>query len=147
MRKLALIAMLFAFTLAAAGQAAQTEPQSAAGAYQPKFAGDKAHSDSEFTALAYMRTVAAAEKLYYKKHNKYAEALPSLIGTGSFTRRMVSRDRGDYIVTYKPKTNGYTLTLTPRQYDAAHRSFFVDESGTFRAADTAPATAASEPLS
>jgi hypothetical protein len=36
---------------------------SAQTAYQPKFAGDPAHSDSEALALGYMRTVLRAQRL------------------------------------------------------------------------------------
>ncbi len=39
--------------------------------YQPKFKGDPAKSESEAAALGYMRTVLRAQKIYYKKNNKY----------------------------------------------------------------------------
>src|SRR5215831_18422282 len=68
-------------------------PPAAAGnpnqpAYQPKFPGDPARSDSEAGALGYMRVVVRAQKEYYKKHNKYADSLQALVNTGSVTRRM-----------------------------------------------------------
>ena len=36
-------------------------------AYQPKFSGDPARSESEAGALGYMRTVLRAQRLYNKK--------------------------------------------------------------------------------
>lgn len=125
-------------TLAAAQQPA-APPQT----YQPKSASDKARSEAEFGALAYMRTVAAAEKAYYRKHNQYAPSLAALVGSLSFTRRMANPKRGDYTVAYKPSKNGYSLSLTPQQFDTEHRSFYMDESGEFRADDSKRATAAS----
>src|SRR4051812_45466102 len=66
--------------------------------YQPKFKGDPAKSDSEAAALGYMRTVLRAQRTYFKKNNKYAASLSELVHTGSFTKRMVNPDRGDYSV-------------------------------------------------
>lgn len=112
-------------------------------AYQPKFAGDKAHSEAEASALGYMRTVVSAQKVYKKKHTSYATSLAALVGSASFTRRMVDTKRGDYTVSFKPKSEGYTLTLTPHQFDADHRAFYVDESGVFRGEDAKGASASS----
>ena len=52
-----------------------------------------------------------------------------LVHTGSFTKRMVNPDRGDYSVGFKPNKDGFDLTLTPKQLDAEHRSFYADEDG------------------
>lgn len=105
-------------------------------AYQPKFKGDPAHSDSEAAALGYMRTVLRAQKLYKKKNSHYATSLMALVATGSFTRRMVDPNRGDYTVgfrTHKAKKenddDGFELTLTPKQVDTEHRSFYAKEDG------------------
>ena len=105
--------------------------------YQPKFAGDPAHSDSEAVALGYMRTVIRAQHLYYKKNNKYATSLADLVHTGSFTRRMTQTDRGDYTVSFRShkEGEGYELTMTPRQMDADHRSFYAKEDGVIHADD------------
>jgi hypothetical protein len=111
--------------------------------YQPKFKGDPAKSDSEAAALGYMRTVLRAQKAYYKKNNnKYAGSLADLVHTGSFTKRMVNPDRGDYSVGFKANKNrdGFDLTLTPKQLDAEHRSFYSDEDGQIHGDDQAPAT-------
>ncbi len=110
--------------------------------YQPKFKGDPAKSDSEAAALGYMRTVLRAQKTYYKKNTKYAASLSQLVHTGSFTKRMVNPDRGDYSVGFKANKNkdGFDLTLTPKQLDAEHRSFYADEDGQIHADDQAPAT-------
>jgi hypothetical protein len=108
--------------------------------YQPKFKGDPAKSDSEAAALGYMRTVLRAQKIYYKKNNKYATSLADLVHTGSFTKRMVRPDRGDYSVGFRPNKDGFELTLTPKQLDAEHRSFYADEDNQIHADDQAPAT-------
>ena len=108
--------------------------------YQPKFKGDPAKSDSEAAALGYMRTVLRAQKIYYKKNNKYATSLADLVHTGSFTKRMVNPDRGDYAVGFRPNKDGFELTLTPKQLDAEHRSFYADEDNQIHADDQAPAT-------
>jgi hypothetical protein len=97
--------------------------------YQPKFRGDPARSDSEAAALGYMRTVLRAQKLYKKKNDKYAASLAELVHTGSFTRRMVNPDRGDYSVGFRPHKDGFEMTLTPKQMDAEHRSFYAKEDG------------------
>jgi len=129
--------LFFAVSLPAQTTAAPLAPP---GAYQPKFTGDKANSQAEFTTLAYMRTVATAEKLYYRKYNRYADSLQALVGTGSFTRRMANPDRGDYSVSYRGQQDSYALTLTPRQFDSAHRSFFLDQTGQFHVNEAASAT-------
>jgi hypothetical protein len=125
---------------------AQSNDTPAASTYQPKFAGDKAHSNAESVALGYMRTVVSAQKVYKKKHGGYAASLAALVGSGSFTRRMVDAHRGDYTALFKTKTEGYSLAMAPKQFDADHRAFFVDESGMFRGADNAQATASSPVL-
>jgi type II secretory pathway pseudopilin PulG len=107
--------------------------------YKPKFPGDPARSDSEAQALGYMRTVLRAQRQYKKKYDKYAPSLDSLVHTGSFTRRMAATDRGDYTVGFHSKNKkkkdeeGFELTLTPKQLDAQHRSFYADEDGVIHA--------------
>ena len=108
-------------------------------AYQPKFKGDPAKSDSEAAALGYMRTVLRAQKQYKKKNDKFAASLADLVHTGSFTKRMVKTDRGDYSVGFKPNKDGFDLTMTPKQMDAEHRSFYAAEDGIIHGDDQAPA--------
>jgi len=104
-------------------------------AYQPKFPGDPAHSESEAVALGYMRIVIRAQRAYQKKNAKYAASLADLVHTGSFTRRMTQTDRGDYTVIFRTHKDGYELALTPKQLDADHRSFFANEDGVIHADD------------
>ncbi len=149
MREVALKTVLvLVVTLALAGSSLALQQDSAplGATYQPKFAGDKAHSDAEAAALGYMRTVVSAQKVYKKKHGSYATSLAALVGSASFTRRMVDTKRGDYTVSFKPKSEGYALALTPRQFDAQYRAFYVDESGVFRGDDARAASAASPAL-
>jgi type II secretory pathway pseudopilin PulG len=109
--------------------------------YQPKFAGDPARSESEAQALGYMRVVLRAEREYKKRHNKYADSLEALAGTGSFTKRMAhTTDRGDYTASFRaqhdgPNHDGFVLTLTPKQMDSEHRSFYAEEDGAIHADD------------
>jgi hypothetical protein len=117
------------------------EPSAVTPAYQPKFAGDPARSDAEAGALGYMRVVTRAQKEYYKKHNQYAETLPALVNSGSFTKRMAATtERGEYHVGFKGKKDGYTLIMTPKQMDAEHRSFYAEEDGVIHADDEKPAS-------
>jgi hypothetical protein len=147
-RKMALVVWI---SLVMAGAAlaqnspqSQPSPQAPAGAYQPKFPGDPARSDSESGALGYMRVVVRAQKLYQKKHNEYATSLKDLINTGSFTRRMAATtERGDYTVGFKGKKDSYVLTMTPKNLDAEHRSFYADEDGIIHADETKAADASS----
>jgi hypothetical protein len=143
--RIALGILLLAVAGMAQTQAGQA-PAGAPAAYQPKFRGDPAHSDAEAAALGYMRTVINAQKVYHKRHNAYATTLHELVGQGSFTRRMEKTDRGDYTVHFRSTGKEYSLALVPKQYDAAHRAFYVDETGEFRAEDNKPASKSSPPL-
>jgi len=112
--------------------------------YQPKFQGDPAHSEAEAGALGYMRVVLRAQREYKKKHNHYAQSLPALARTGTFTPRMArSTDRGDYTVSFHSKKDGFSLSLLPKQYDDQHRAFYAEEDGVIRAEEGKPATAES----
>jgi hypothetical protein len=110
--------------------------------YQPKFAGDPARSEAEALALGYMRTVVEAQRQFRKKKTKYAPSLVALVGSGSFTKRMLRTDRGEYTATFIGNSKGlkYGLQLIPKQFNPNQRSFFVNESGTIRADDDEPAT-------
>jgi hypothetical protein len=120
-----MIAVLVGAIGAALGASAQTT-------YQPKFSGDPAHSDSEALALGYMRTVLRAQHTYKLKNGKYADSLAGLVHTGTFTRRMVNPDRGDYTVSFHPHKDGFELLLMPKHQDTDHRSFYAKEDGVIR---------------
>jgi hypothetical protein len=108
--------------------------------YQPKFAGDPARSESEAQALGYMRVVLRAQREYKKRHDKYAESLLALAGTGSLTKRMArSTDRGDYSAGFRTHKDGFILTMTPKQMDTDHRSFYAEEDGVIHGDDQKPA--------
>lgn len=116
--------------------AAQTSPS-----YQPKFPGDPARSDSEAAALAYMRVVVRAQHRFEKQYGHYATSLAELVHSGSFTKRMVDPDRGDYTASFKGKKDSFVLTMTPRQLDAQHRSFYAEDDGKIHAEETKAADA------
>ena len=126
----------------AATQEPATAPAAVAPAYKPKFTGDPAHSDAEAGALGYIRTVLMAEKNYKKKHDSYTTSLAGLVHSGSFTQRMTKTDRGDYYVSFhsEGKGTGFNVALTPKQYDAAHRAFYSDDSGVMRVEENKEAT-------
>jgi type II secretory pathway pseudopilin PulG len=118
-------------------------------AYQPKFKGDPARSDSEAAALGYLRTFLRAQKVYKKKNGHYATTLMDLSKTGSFTRRMASStDRGDYTVKFRPHKDkdAFEITMVPKQADSTHRSFFSDDQGKIRVDETKEADASSQAL-
>ncbi len=112
----------------------KTAPSGAA--YQPKYPGDPARSESEALALGYMRVVLRAQREYKKRHDKFADSLEALAGTGSFTKRMAhSTDRGDYTASFRSHKDGFVLTMTPNHLDSEHRSFYAEDDGVIHADD------------
>ena len=145
-----LIALLLAASTLIAQETTPPPPanpdQNVAPGYTPKFKGDPARSDSEAAALAYMRVVIRAEVRFNKQYGHYALNLNQLVHSGSFTKRMVNTERGDYTVSYKGKNEGFKLTMTPKTPDAQHRYFYSDEDGKIRAEEGKPAGPESEVL-
>ena len=133
---LVLVVFLFARPLFPQTQGGSQPPAST---YQPKFPGDPAHSDSEAGALGYLRVAMRAEHLFNKQYGHYATSLPELVHTGSFTRRMVNTDRGDYVVSFKGTKDGFAIAMIPNHLDADHRSFYGDEDGKIHADEEKPA--------
>jgi hypothetical protein len=117
--------------------------QSPAPAYQPKFRGDPARSDSEAAALAYMRVVIRAQHQFDKQYDHFATSLAELVHSGSFTKRMVNPDRGDYTASFEGKKDSFILTMMPKQLDATHRSFYAEDDGKIHADEERPADAKS----
>jgi hypothetical protein len=116
-----------------------TAPETAAPAgpaYQPKFPGDPARSDSEAAALAYMRVVLRAQRQFNKQYGHFATNLAELVHSGTFTKRMVNPDRGDYTVSFKGEKDKFILTMTPKQLDAQHRSLYAEEDYKIHADET-----------
>jgi hypothetical protein len=113
--------------------------ESGATTYQPKFKGDPARSDSEAAALAYMRVVIRAQHQFNKQYGHYATTLNELVHSGSFTKRMVDPNRGDYTVGFKGKKDSYMLAMTPTHLDSTHRSFYAEDDGKIHADEDKPA--------
>lgn len=107
--------------------------------YKPKFPGDPARSDSEAEALAYMRVVLRAQHRFQKQYDHFATSLNELVHSGSFTKRMVNSDRGDYTAGFKGKKDSFILTMTPQHLDAEHRSFYAEDDGKIHAEEDKPA--------
>jgi hypothetical protein len=111
--------------------------------YLPKFHGDPARSDSEAAALAYMRVVIRAQHQFTKQYGHFATTLPELVHSGTFTKRMVNPDRGDYTASFKGKKDSYVLAMSPKNLDTQHRSFYAEDDGKIHADETKPADASS----
>ena len=109
------------------------EANAPASTYKPKFTGDPARSDSEAAALAYMRVVIRAQHQFNKQYDHFATTLTELVHSGSFTKRMVDPQRGDYTANFKGKKDSYVLTMTPKNLDAEHRSFYAEDDGKIHA--------------
>ena len=125
--------VLLAMAVVSVAVMAQTSGQPAA----------PARSQDEAVSLGYLRTVVYAQKDFRKKHGQYANSLAALVHSGSFTKRMAATDRGAYTVQFQGKPTGYSLALTPKQFDPNHRAFYVDETGKIRVEEDKPATAES----
>jgi hypothetical protein len=130
-------------TPAAPPPAPAAAPQPPPITYQPKFPGDPARSDSEAGALAYMRVVIRAQRQFNKQYDHFATSLAELVHSGSFTKRMVNPDRGDYTASFEGKKDSFILTMTPKQLDAQHRSFYAEDDGKIHADEEKPADAKS----
>ena len=122
---------------------AASQDQTPPPTYKPKFTGDPARSDSEAAALAYMRVVLRAQKQFNKQYNHFATSLAELVHSGSFTKRMVNPERGDYTAGFKGKKDSYVLTMTPKQLDGQHRSFYAEDDGKIHGDEEKPADASS----
>jgi hypothetical protein len=118
--------------------------QTPAPTYQPKFKGDPARSDSEAAALGYMRVVLRAQRQFNKQYGHFATSLTDLVHSGTFTKRMVNPDRGDYTASFHGKSDSFVLTMMPKQLDAAHRSFYAEDDYKIHADEEKPADARSE---
>jgi len=138
---LAIIATLALIPSTLPALASAQADQAPAGAYQPKFPGDPARSDSEAAALAYMRVVIRAQRRFNKQYDHFATSLAELVHSGTFTKRMVNSDRGDYTAGFKGKKDSFVLTMTPKQIDATHRSFYAEDDGKIHADEEKPADA------
>ncbi len=151
MRKNFLVSIALIAALAAATPAALSSPIPAAAqtttpssTYQPKFKGDPARSDSEAAALGYMRVVLRAQRQFNKQYGHFATTLADLVHSGTFTKRMVNPDRGDYTASFHGKKDSFVLTMMPKQLDATHRSFYAEDDYKIHADEEKPADAKSE---
>ena len=141
-----LVSVIASLAVAAATLFAIAPPLSAqapAPTYQPKFPGDPARSDSEAAALAYMRVVLRAQHRFEKQYGHFATSLAELVHSGSFTKRMVDPNRGDYTASFQGKKDSFILTMTPQRLDAEHRSFYAEDDGKIHADEEKPADATS----
>jgi hypothetical protein len=132
-----LIAIPTALAIAVAPPSSQA--QDSTSTYQPKFPGDPARSDSEAAALAYMRVVLRAQHHFQKQYGHFATSLTELVHSGTFTKRMVNPNRGDYTAGFRGKKDSFILTMTPQHLDPQHRSFYAEDDGKIHAEEEKPA--------
>ncbi|MGA9973463.1 MAG: hypothetical protein WBP98_01585, partial [Candidatus Sulfotelmatobacter sp.] len=92
---------------------------------------------------AYMRVVIRAQHQFNKQYDHYATTLAELVHSGSFTKRMVNPNRGDYTASFEGKKDSFILTMTPNHLDAEHRSFYAEDDGKIHADEEKPADAKS----
>jgi hypothetical protein len=83
--------------------------------------------------------VIRAQHRFNKQYDHYATSLAELVHSGSFTKRMVNPDRGDYTASFKGKKDSFILTMTPKQLDPQHRSFYAEDDGKIHAEEAKPA--------
>jgi len=88
-----------------------------------------------------MRVVIRAQRRFNKQYGHFATALTELVHSGSFTKRMVNPDRGDYTAGFKGKNDSFILTMTPKNLDAQHRSFYAEDDGKIHADESKGANA------
>ena len=88
-----------------------------------------------------MRVVLRAQKQFNKQYGHFALTLNELVHSGSFTKRMVNTDRGDYTAGFKGKKDSFILTMTPKLLDAQHRSFYAEDDGKIHAEESKAADA------
>jgi len=144
---IAALTLLFTSSLAQTAESGAQAPTTPAPpvpvgpVYQPKFPGDPARSDSEAKALAYMRVVLRAQKQFDKQYDHFATSLAELVHSGSFTKRMVNPDRGDYTASFQGKKDSFVLIMTPKFLDAQHRSFYAEDDGKIHAEEQKAADA------
>jgi hypothetical protein len=137
-----LFVVIIGFALAPMSLSLLTSPlaaQTSSPTYQPKFPGDPARSDSEAAALAYMRVVIRAQRRFQKQYGHFATSLSELVHSGSFTKRMVDSQRGDYTAGFKGKKDSFILTMSPQHLDAQHRSFYAEDDGKIHGDEEKPA--------
>ena len=137
------VLILLTLTTIALSEPMLSAAQTPAATYQPKFAGDPARSDAEAAALAYMRVVIRAQRQFNKQYGHFATSLAELVHSGSFTKRMVNPNRGEYTATFNGKKDSFVLIMTPAHVDAQHRSFYAEDDGKIHAEEEKAADASS----
>ena len=76
---------------------------------------------------------------FNKQYDHYATHPRRTGALGTFTQRMVNPDRGDYTASFKGKKDSYIFTMTPKNLDAQHRSFYAEDDGKIHGDESKPA--------
>jgi hypothetical protein len=90
-----------------------------------------------------MHVVIRAQGQFKRRYDHFATTLAELVHSGTFTKRMVNTDRGDYTASFKGKKDSYILTMTPKNLDAQHRSFYAEDDGKIHGDETKAADGSS----
>jgi hypothetical protein len=86
-----------------------------------------------------MRVVLRAQHHFQKQYGHFATSLTELVHSGTFTKRMVNPNRGDYTAGFRGKKDSFILTMTPQHLDPQHRSFYAEDDGKIHAEEEKPA--------
>jgi hypothetical protein len=90
-----------------------------------------------------MRVVLRAQRQFNKQYGHFATSLAELVHSGSFTKRMVNPNRGEYTASFKGKKDSFVLIMTPAHLDVQHRSFYAEDDGKIHAEEEKLADASS----
>lgn len=100
------------------------------------------------SAIATIRSLVTAERLYQLKHNAYSD-LAGLVPEGTLDTTVSSGTKSGYafVITVSGANNEqFSVTADPLETDADLRHFFVDESAVIRFTTGGPADATSPAL-
>ena len=110
-------------------------------AYQPKFPGDPARSDSEAAALAYMRVVLRAQHQFKSSTAISPHPSPNSSTPDPSPNAWSIPIAATTPPAFKGKKDSFILTMTPNHLDAQHRSFYAEDDGKIHADEEKPADA------
>ncbi|RPJ54664.1 MAG: type II secretion system protein [Acidobacteria bacterium] len=89
---------------------------------------------NEANAIAGMRTLITAEKVYWVAEGRFVYGdLSELAAENLIDEILASGHRQGYDYTVSKDSKGFTITATPQSTQTGIRSFFADDSGIIRA--------------
>jgi len=103
---------------------------------------------NENAAVGTMKTIMQAQTAYNTQHGLYSLNFDQLTGAAPpYLNGDWTRPKNGYMFTLGGTTINYTINANPLNFGVeGNRGFFCDSSGVIRAAEGAPATSASTPI-